>query len=199
MIPTDLGSYYRLHSKFYDVTRWAFLFGRNSLQKFFPELPDKANILDLGCGTGKHLKQLRLFYPKAEITGIDLSSDMLRLVNRSIVESVEIRNEYYEADTFTEDQFDLIVCSYSLTMMDDIPTIVTTIQNHLKHSGMLLVVDFDSTAFNWFSKWMKKNHVSFEANVFQLLEKKFKVEFKMTSKGWLGLYTFSLLLAKNYI
>ena len=194
MIPKTIESYYRVHSKFYDSTRWAFLFGRNSISKYFPTLTENTRILDLGCGTGKHLEQLRKKYPNSRITGVDLSPDMLRFVNHSIVDSVEIINEYYSPNIFPEDEFDLIVCSYSITMMDDTDSILNTIKQHLKPSGRLLVLDFDSTPFAWFSKWMKKNHVSFESNLFVLLSECFDVEFKKTRKGWFGLYTYSFFL-----
>ncbi len=197
MIPTDIKNYYRLHSKFYDLTRWAFLFGRNSLKKHFPEFPDNPKILDLGCGTGKHLDQLIRFYSDAVITGIDLSADMLRTVNRSIVDSVKIRNEYYSSDTFSENMFDLILCSYSLTMVDDLRSTLENIKKHLKPNGLVLVVDFDSTPFTCFSKWMKKNHVSFEPNLFELLDNHFKVEFKSTRKAYFGLYFYSILLGSK--
>ena len=197
MIPSDIDSYYRLHSKFYDITRWAFLFGRNSIKKYLPELPSDARILDLGCGTGKHLEQLLTEYPEASITGLDQSSDMLTLVNSSLLDSMEIRNEYYDSNTFSKDDFDLILCSYSLTMMEDVENILIAMKEHLKKNGVLLVVDFDSTPFKWFSKWMKKNHVSFEPNLFILLDKYFDVEFKTQWKGWFGLYTYSLFLGIN--
>lgn len=198
MIPSDIDSYYRLHSKFYDATRWAFLFGRNSFGKHFPELPEHARILDLGCGTGKHLAQLLAYYPDANIIGIDLSKEMLRFVNRVIVDSVEIRNQHYTLDIFHEDEFDLILCSYSLTMMEDIEHVLEVIQKHLNKNGKLLVVDFDSTPFSWFSKWMKKNHVSFEPDLFELLDESFDVEHKITKKGWFGLYSYSVFLGENF-
>ncbi len=197
MIPSNIKSYYKLHSKFYDITRWAFLFGRNSLPDYFPELNLESKILDLGCGTGKHLRQLLEKYPSAFITGIDQSEDMLKFVNRSIVDSVEIKNQYYSLDSFPKNEFDLILCSYSLTMMEDIESTLNAIQKHLKPNGNLLVVDFDSTPFNWFSRWMKKNHVSFEPNLFELLKSRFDIKLEKTRKAYFGLYTYSVLKCIN--
>lgn len=197
MIPKDIESYYRFHSKFYDLTRWAFLFGRNSLKTHFPELPEHARILDLGCGTGKHLYQLRKKYLDAEIIGLDQSEEMLQLVNRLIVDSVGLINEKYSPDSFQKNSFDLILCSYSLTMFEDIDEAIQNIKVHLKPAGVLLVVDFDSTPFAWFRKWMKKNHVSFGPNLFKLLEECFDVEFKYTRKAYFGLYSYSVFLGKK--
>ncbi|MBO6524066.1 MAG: class I SAM-dependent methyltransferase [Balneolaceae bacterium] len=197
MIPTDIKSYYRLHSKFYDATRWVFLFGRDALKKYFPELPDNPKILDVGCGTGKHLVQLQKKYPNADITGIDLSGDMLSFVNHKNVASIKLKNELYSENSFKDNEFDLILCSYSLTMVDDLKSTFEDIQKHLKPNGLVLVVDFDSTLFTLFSKWMKKNHVSFEPNLFKLLDEAFEVEIKSTRKAYFGLYSYSIFLGKT--
>lgn len=197
MIPKDINSYYKLHSKLYDLTRWAFLFGRNSVSTYFPELKKGSRILDLGCGTGKHLHQLLSKYPNSEIIGIDQSKDMLGFVNRSIVDSVEVIHESYSKDSFEKNSFDLILCSYSLTMFDDIEEIVQNIKIHLKQNGKLVVVDFDSTPINWFRKWMKKNHVSFEPNLFELLKEELPNSMIKNKLAYLGLYSYSILVSKE--
>tara|TARA_R110000868_G_scaffold37111_6_gene131446 strand:+ start:29289 stop:29894 length:606 start_codon:yes stop_codon:yes gene_type:complete len=197
VIPSDIKSYYKLHSKFYDISRWAFLFGRNSIPKFFPKLKSGSRVLDLGCGTGKHLQQLTKKYPNCEIIGLDQSEYMLEFINPSIYKSVHIKNEVYSQDSFEDNSFDLVLCSYSLTMFDDIWKTIPIIKSHLKPTGKLLVVDFDATPFNWFSKWMKRNHVSFEPNLFELLKNSFDVEKMITKKGYLDLYTYSALIAES--
>ncbi|GAB5409204.1 MAG: class I SAM-dependent methyltransferase [Balneolaceae bacterium] len=194
MIPKDIEHYYKLHSKFYDLTRWAFLFGRNSLPKSFPALEKNSQILDLGCGTGKHLEQLAKKYPDSSILGLDRSKDMLRLSNRAIGNSVDIIHDTYSEDSFEKNSFDLILCSYSLTMFNNIEKTIRTIKYHLKTNGVLLVVDFDSTPFGWFSKWMKKNHVSFEPNLFMLLKKEFPESETKFMRAYFGLYSYSLLV-----
>lgn len=196
MIPSDIKGYYKLHSKFYDITRWTFLFGRNSISNYFPELKSDVRILDLGCGTGKHLQRLLKKYPEAHITGIDQSEYMLDIAKRSTIDSVQIKNENYSKSSFSQNEFDFILCSYSLTMFDTIETSIKNIKTHLKPTGRLLVVDFDSTPFNWFSRWMKINHVSFEPNLFNLLENEFEIIVKDTQKAYLGLYNYTIIEAK---
>ncbi len=196
MIPSNIEGYYKLHSKFYDKTRWLFLFGRNSIPNYFPELKSNVRILDLGCGTGKHLERLLKKYPKAHITGIDQSEHMLEIAKRSTTNSVDIKNEYYSDTSFSYNEFDFILCSYSLTMFNTVEKSIKNIKNHLKPNGRLLVVDFDSTPYNWFSKWMKKNHVSFEPNLFKLIEKEFQIVVKDTQEAYLGLYNYTIIEAK---
>lgn len=197
MIPSNIKSYYKLHSSFYDLTRWAFLFGRNSLPNYFPKLEKRARILDLGCGTGKQLVALRSRYPEAEIIGIDLSEEMLAKARSKLDKTIQLKNEIYSGKSFEKNSFDLVVASYSLTMFTDIELTIQAIKTHLKPSGILLVVDFDSTPFSWFRKWMKKNHVSFEPNLFGLMKKHFLVETEVTRKGYFGFYSYLAFIAKN--
>jgi S-adenosylmethionine-diacylgycerolhomoserine-N-methlytransferase len=195
MIPRDLKSYYRLHAKFYDITRWAFLFGRYKVADFLPELPNNARILDLGCGTGFHLTHLIEKYPLAEIIGLDLSPDMLVNVEEL---SVLLKNEEYKNSSFDADSFDLILCSYSLSMMSKLNEKIDAIMNHLTKTGMLLVVDFDSTPYSWFSEWMDKNHVNFDAKLFEKLSNRFDIEFTQSNSAYFGLYTYTIYYGKNW-
>lgn len=191
MIPTDLQSYYRLHARIYDLTRWSFLFGRNSLRQWFPELPKGARILDLGCGTGKQLHFLQKRYPSATITGIDQSPEMLQIAGKKISGQVTLRNTLYEPSTFPEHSFELIVASYSLSMVDDLEAVLKALQLHLTPGGYLLVVDFDSTPFHWFNRWMERNHVHFDNRLFEKLQQAFCPQRIKTKRGYWGLYRYS--------
>ncbi len=46
-------------------------------------IPDPGRIIDLGCGPGNSTAVLRQRWPKAEITGLDGSSDMIAAASRS--------------------------------------------------------------------------------------------------------------------
>ena len=189
--------YYRVHSKFYDATRWAFLFGRNDLQHFFPELPENPRILDIGCGTGKQLLFLKNVYPNSEIIGIDRSEAMLQKARTKFGKEFDIRNECYSKNTFPANSFDLIVGSYSLTMVDDLRETMESIRYHLKPGGYIAAVDFESSPFNWFMDWMKVNHVEMKDNLFDALSDYFPKNTFESRKAYLGLYTYSFFIGKH--
>ena len=197
MIPADLQSYYRLHSKIYDATRWAFLFGRNHLHQFFPTLPDKPAILDFGCGTGKQLRFLAQTYPEGSITGIDQSPEMLSIAQGKVSDAIKLIQNDYNSASFPPDSFDLIVASYSLSMVSDLPATLNTLSNHLKPNGFIAAVDFDATPFRWFNRWMDKNHVHFDDRLFHSLDETFKTQKIITKKAYLGLYTYSFFVGKK--
>ena len=60
----NLNGHRRWHVHFYDVTRWAFLFGRTPLIRMAAERIRPLRILEVGCGTGKNLAELAPFPPK---------------------------------------------------------------------------------------------------------------------------------------
>src|SRR4051812_29192202 len=83
--PHDPGieGYYRLHAQIYDATRWSFLFGRNAiLTRARGAQPRPTRILEVGCGTGRNLRQLARLFPRAQLTGVDLSAAMLAIAQR---------------------------------------------------------------------------------------------------------------------
>lgn len=65
----SLTAYYRWHARIYDLTRWAFLFGRSQLiHKAAYRVVQPARILEVGCGTGRNLVALAQRFPAARIT-----------------------------------------------------------------------------------------------------------------------------------
>ena len=77
-----LARYYRWHARLYDATRWSFLFGRAELIRVIADHHDPSNLLEVGCGTGTNLSRLGNQFPKAALTGLDLSEDMLTRARR---------------------------------------------------------------------------------------------------------------------
>ncbi len=197
MIPKTIETYYRFHAPFYNSTRWAFLFGRNALEGFFPPLPEKPTILDLGCGTGKHFYDLLNKYPGAKIYALDQSREMLEQADKNLLDRIQFKNEGYSASSFDEGKFDLILCSYSMSMMAEIEDKMRSIKLHLKPGAYVLVVDFDTTPFTWFEKWMKKNHVHFDHLLFRKLKESFKTERSISKSAYFGLYRYSSFVGRN--
>lgn len=167
------------------------------MQRLYPELPANPSILDLGCGTGKQLVQLKKHYPDAKITGVDRSEHMLDIAREKLGESVQLIYSAYIEELFEENTFDMIVGSYSLTMVEEIPKKLDHIKYHLKPEGTLLVVDFDNTPFKWFREWMMINHVDMKSGLFTILTNLFGDHQLYTRKGYLGLYTYSFFKATN--
>src|SRR5260370_35654674 len=67
---------YRRQRHIYDGTRRYYLLGRDQLiSGLRPEAG--ANVLEIGCGTGRNLVHAARRYPHARFFGIDVSTEML--------------------------------------------------------------------------------------------------------------------------
>jgi SAM-dependent methyltransferase len=77
--------------------------------------PQRARILELGCGTGGHLLPLALTYPSANIKGIDLSTMQIERANTAAARQ-HLSNVSFEArriedfEAAPDEVFDYIIC-----------------------------------------------------------------------------------------
>ncbi|MBK7870142.1 MAG: class I SAM-dependent methyltransferase [Saprospiraceae bacterium] len=172
-------SYYRLQSKIYDATRWTFLFGRNRILKMLP-FPDNAqiHILEIGCGTGYNLAQLAKIFPKASLTGMDVSGDMIKLAQKNTKAYADrvtlIEKPYMPDETAFTGKVDVILFSYSLTMINpQWQDLILKAKADLKPGGAIAVVDFHNSRFNWFKRHMGNNHVRMDSHLLPLLLSEF--------------------------
>ena len=175
------------------------MFGRSAILNYLPELNKAEQVLDLGCGTGKHLLSLGRHYQDAQITGLDASDDMLNKAQSKIgpLSSVEIRKSELENFLPKPNFYDLIFCSYSLSMCGKNHLFLEDIYSSLKKNGILVVVDFDSTPFPFFERWMNFNHVQISGKLFEKLEKEYNVKLHRTKKVYFGLWKYSLFVGSK--
>lgn len=190
-----LSSYYRWHAGIYDLTRWAFLFGRRSLVRTVSQhmmMPQR--ILEIGCGTGSNLVALADRFPKAQIIGLDLSRDMLdraRAKVRPYGTRVGLIHRAYDAPVAVGPKFDLIVCSYSLSMINPgFDEVLLTSRDDLSDRGLIAVADFHTSPHAWFRRWMGVNHVRMEGQVLATLDQHYHPLARHLRPGYGGLWTY---------
>lgn len=192
--------YYKLHARIYDKTRWLFLFGRKELHTLLPDFPEieQLKILEVGCGTGFHLSRLSHNYENAHITGIDSSTHMLKVARRKELDpGINLLEGSYSSETFPEANFDLIICSYSLTMVGDIEGSLEALKMHLKPGGFLLVADFHQSKFSLFIKWMNKNFVDLYFPLFRRLQEEFTTDYFAEHKAYLNLWSYGVFKGRK--
>ena len=169
LVPAKLGRYYQWHSHIYDLTRWAFLFGRDHLIRQAARVASPRRILEIGCGTGTNLARLAVVFPNAEIVGVDLSSDMLTKARRKISHHgnrIQILHQEYSAPLSASEPFDLIILSYCLTMINPgYENVLAVCRQDLAPGGHIAIVDFHTSRFRWFRDWMRVNHVRMESQI----------------------------------
>ena len=189
-----LKSYYALHSRLYDATRWSFLFGRDTVIQQAAGYIRARKILEVGCGTGRNLNALRSTFPDASITGLDLSRDMLRIAKKHTRDVHFIQSPY---DT-PVGGFDLILCSYALSMFNPgWECAIETAAADLNPGGIIAVVDFSHTDCMWFEKWMRRNHVRMQKQLWPLLKSHFISLNETRHPAYLGLWHYGIYIGRH--
>jgi len=104
-----------------------------------------ARLLDVGCGTGSFLREVKANYPRLDVTGVDLSAHYLAVAQDDLRAWSRARLVVgaAEAMPFADGQFDAITCIY---LFHELPprvrrAVVSEIRRVLKPGGMLVFVD----------------------------------------------------------
>lgn len=98
---------------------------------------DLNSILELGCGTGENLK---VFGKNYDLTGIDISSEMIRIAKKKLL-NADLRVKDIREYEFSR-KFDLILCLYDtinhITLFSDWKKIFENTSGHLNPNGLFV-------------------------------------------------------------
>jgi S-adenosylmethionine-diacylgycerolhomoserine-N-methlytransferase len=145
---------YRYQRHIYDFSRKFYLLGRDRLLRMLPA-PPGAEVLEIGCGTGRNLVTLARLRPTAQLYGIDVSQQMLESAATSLFRAGLERkiglahaggHEFDPRRAFGVQQFDTIYFSYVLSMIPNWRPVVIRALEQLKPGGTLAIVDFGDQA-----------------------------------------------------
>ncbi|MBV9203008.1 MAG: methyltransferase domain-containing protein [Alphaproteobacteria bacterium] len=104
-----------------------------------------ARLLDVACGTGRFLREVKANYPRLHVTGLDLSQNYLSVARREL--AVWSRTRFVEgmaeAMPFADGEFDVVTCIY---LFHELPprirrAVVAEIARVLRPGGTLIFVD----------------------------------------------------------
>jgi len=113
-----------------------------TLEQICSQLDPSAKILDLGCGTGYLF--LRFLRRGFDVTGLDLSSEMIEVLNLSVSEEEKDRAHLAvgDAESFierNETEFDLVIFSAVLHHLFDYETVLRKACRQLKSRTKILI------------------------------------------------------------
>jgi len=201
MILQNVERYYHFHARIYDATRWSFLFGRTELIQKIVSRSVPSHILEIGCGTGKNLADLAHYLPQARLVGLDISEDMLRQVRKNLnayPSRIELLHRTYDRPLKADPAFDLILFSYSLSMMHkNWESVIEYARQDLKPGGLIAVVDFHDSRFGWFKHWMSMNHVRMDGHLLPRLQSSFRSLNLEVNHAYGGLWSYFLLIGQT--
>jgi S-adenosylmethionine-diacylgycerolhomoserine-N-methlytransferase len=157
---------YRRQRHVYDFTRKYYLLGRDRLIAQL-DPGDGANVLEIGCGTGRNLIAAGRRFPRARFFGVDVSTEMLTQAILAIARAglaSRIRVAHADATRFDPGglfgamRFERIFISYSLSMIPGWRGALDQAIALLAPNGELRIVDFggqeDLPA--WFRRMLRR-------------------------------------------
>jgi ubiquinone/menaquinone biosynthesis C-methylase UbiE len=104
-----------------------------------------ARLLDLGCGTGEFLRDVKRNYPRLSVTGLDLSVPYLKVAERRLADWSRVRlvKAAAEAIPAPDASFEIVTALY---LFHELPgrvraAVAAEISRVLKPGGALIVVD----------------------------------------------------------
>lgn len=178
--------YYRFHSAIYDATRWLFLFNRKkAIEKL--NLDPNDFVIDFACGTGLNIGQM--IKKTKKISAIDFSEEMLTQARKKYPGVKFIQGD---ARTFSsEKKADKIICTYSLSLIDNWKEAVKNMSLNLRENGTIVILDFYiwqgwiKIFYPFFKWWLNRHSVDPELPVENELKKYFRsVEMKTYLSGY---------------
>jgi SAM-dependent methyltransferase len=102
----------------------------------FGRITEKANVLELGCGTGAYTSHF--METGANITAVDLSAAMI-----DVARSKKLKADFIQMDCHSLDRFsnlDAVVGAYVLQYLD-LKVVVPEIRKALKHGGRVCFIE----------------------------------------------------------
>ncbi|OQA79601.1 MAG: Erythromycin 3''-O-methyltransferase [Lentisphaerae bacterium ADurb.Bin242] len=132
------------------ILRWS--------RKFYG-IPEGASVLDIGCGNGRNIDNMRRIAPSAKFYGVDRSPLCVRKsqeLNRTAIREgrVLILNGSVEKLPFSPHSFDLATASNTIYFWPNLPDNFREVYRVLKPSGVFLICNGTSEP-EQAEKWLR--------------------------------------------
>ncbi len=109
--------------------------------------PERAVVLDAGCGTGRLAAAIAVARPDLRVKGVDLEPGMIEVATeRAEREGLADRVEFVVADLvdipFADDSVDLVVSTASSHHWNDVGGVIRSLTRVLRPDGRIWIYDF---------------------------------------------------------
>ena len=194
-----MNHYYKKQAKYYDAYRQNMLHGKEPLMYAIPFHQMKGKrVLVLAGGTGDLLDYFSKWIPEMESVVVsDISEPMIQVATERIAKhkwtNVTARIEDILDDrdfkSDEENSYDLVLLTYSLTMIPNWAKTVQVAMKYLKPGGKLGITDFTETPEqNWLSRtflnsMFKNTHISLNYSHIQMLREEMDEEYLRIDEG----------------
>ena len=113
------------------------------------------NLMDLGCGSGNLIIQIAKAFPKLDLTGVDVSNEILSFAEKQVKEypfesKITFKLGNVEDLPFPDNSIDFIVSTFSLHHWSKPLNAFKEIYRVLKKNGICLIFDFRRNSRKFF-------------------------------------------------
>ncbi len=136
-------SFYNRFSILYPFIDAFLMFHKKLLCDEVNNVPD-GKLLEIGVGNGSHFK----FYKKHQIVGIDISENMLEIARKRNYKNIELIKMNGKQLLFNDEQFDYVVLSHVIAVVDDQEQLMKEVLRTLKPQGQVFILNH-FTPNNW--------------------------------------------------
>jgi ubiquinone/menaquinone biosynthesis C-methylase UbiE len=154
--PRKNGDPYQRFAGIYDILfeRLTKSFRLQGLRMFPPKQGMK--VLDVGCGTGIHLKIYKKF--GCELYGIDNSPSMLNVALNRLGKNADLRLGDATDMPYESNTFDLILCMFVMHEMNQLTriSVISEMKRVLKIEGRILFIDYHAGPARPRRRWLIK-------------------------------------------
>ena len=99
------------------------------------------SILDIGCGTGNHIKFWKETWASSIITGMDISFSQLAKLHEKHPDINTVHGNFLDGRTWTSNTFDMIACMYGAGQYTGkVKTLLKNVYKWLKPGGIFRLV-----------------------------------------------------------
>ena len=122
-----------------------------------PALPDNARILDVGCGTGVLLAALAERWPRAALTGVDPTGEMLARAGQRLPLSTNLQQAPAEVLPFPDDSFDLVISTSVFHYVGEPEKALQEMHRVLRPGGHVVITDWcaDYAGIRLLGLWLR--------------------------------------------
>ena len=128
--------FYDWFSNLYPVVELFLQWNKRALLREVNALPP-GRLLEIGVGSGAHLPR----YRRHEVVGIDTSARMLAIAAKRAGPGLELLQMNGERMTFPDADFDYVVMSYVLAVVDHPERLLEEAHRVLRPNGVLLILN----------------------------------------------------------
>lgn len=147
IVPEYNSSFFLVKKLFWDRIKYSLLLGN---------IKDNKKILDIGCGAGNLIKEIREKNKNCKLIGIDFNIN----INKLSINGVELKVEDVTNLSFKDNSFDIVYALDTLEHIKEIELAIKQIKRVLKPNGKLIISGPTESIFYKFCRFLTKGTLS---------------------------------------